>query len=231
MVSKDTGSLKVTSIGQGNSLVSPTIKGKQLLATLCSVLKYIEYVVVGVTDVAERDLVAMMIKSHFPPSSPHMSPTTNILERVVIKIFQVPLPALLPFYLLNWGQWLLSQHNCVHHSEYQRKQHNKQRPALTSDDNYCTSGFWSQQDRWSYPRSISGQRISLLTPVSLVYYSESDTVLVPKSSFVMRGFIDVSCVYVYMCICTFFLLITVCSGAGCCDCCGAHAYGKGCNRF
>eukprot|EP01041_Mallomonas_annulata_P009745 gene9745-20268_t len=51
----------VKSIGQGNSLMDPTTKGLQCLATVCSCLKYFGRVVIGVSSESDKLLMMKMI--------------------------------------------------------------------------------------------------------------------------------------------------------------------------
>lgn len=172
VVNKQTHKLTVSSIGQGNSLVRPSVKTEQLLATLCSILKYFEYVVIGVTDHEESALVRSSIVEHLLFSSPLLS------SRIAVKVFQIPLPALLPFFLLNWGQLYLSQHNCQHQHQHQLRQ-----PMP-----YCTR---KKKTYWKTPKALSGHVLAVSKPVSAVYYSESDSILVPRSVDVMESVIKV----------------------------------------
>jgi hypothetical protein len=190
VVDKLTNNLKVTSIGQGNSLVKPIIKVKQLLTTLCSILKYFEYVVIGVTDVNEQKLVASMISQQLLALSPSTSSS-----RITVKIFQVPLPALLPFYLLNWGQRFLMQQN---YQLCQQQKHTDTRQDNLCDtmDNVVKENHKNNKNnimnlKWKIPRTISGELLSVNRPVSVVYYSESDSILRPRNLKSMESLLQV----------------------------------------
>ena len=56
---------KVRSIGQGNSLVDPSIKVLQCMATVCSCLKYFGHVVIGVVRTEDRELITAMVTKQF----------------------------------------------------------------------------------------------------------------------------------------------------------------------
>ena len=168
----------VTTIGQGNSLVSPAIKVKQLLSTLCSVLKYFEFIIVGVTDKSEQNLVHSTILKYLPSQA-------LIWSRIATKIFSIPKPALLPFYLLYMGQWFVKRHNCdkVANADAQQQ------------DLYCTNKLWHNTFRevntlGRFP-TVDGNMMQVTKHISHVYYSESDSVLIPKSLNIMKSLIQV----------------------------------------
>jgi hypothetical protein len=93
---------KVNSIGQGNSLVKPSIKVLQCMATVCSCLKYFGHVVIGVAREYDLELVTNKLKELDPRMARHIH----------VVLFNMPKPAHLPFHLLGWGQQFVRKHNC-----------------------------------------------------------------------------------------------------------------------
>ena len=49
--------LKVNSIGEGNSIVNRTVKTWQCMATVCSLLKYYNHVVIGVASGLDEEII------------------------------------------------------------------------------------------------------------------------------------------------------------------------------
>ena len=93
---------KVRSIGQGNSLVPPSVKVLQCLATVCSALKYFGHVVVGVARKEDMDL----LQETLARTDAHTRHHTHV---VFLKMER---PSNLPFHLLAWGQQFIRKHNC-----------------------------------------------------------------------------------------------------------------------
>lgn len=56
----DLASLKVKSVGEGNSVVNRTVKAWQGMATVCSLIKYFDRIVVGVSSVEDE----LVIRQH-----------------------------------------------------------------------------------------------------------------------------------------------------------------------
>ena len=94
---------KVKSIGQGNSLVPPSIKVLQCMATVCSTLKYFGHAVVGVAR--EEDM--KLLQEHISKTDAHTRHHTHVVY------FNMTKPSNLPFHLLAWGQQFVKKHNCL----------------------------------------------------------------------------------------------------------------------
>lgn len=90
------------SIGQGNSLVPPSIKVLQCMATVCSALKYYGHVVIGVARKEDMDL----LQSTLAKTDAHTRHHTHVVY------FKMERPSNLPFHLLAWGQQFIRKHNC-----------------------------------------------------------------------------------------------------------------------
>jgi len=56
-----TSSMKVKSNGKGNSLVNDSIKSLQCMATVCSCLKYFGNVIIGVSNINDKNKINQMV--------------------------------------------------------------------------------------------------------------------------------------------------------------------------
>lgn len=61
-----TADFKVSSIGQGNSLLDASTKALMAMATICSCLKYFGHVTVGVARLEDRILINDMVRTVLP---------------------------------------------------------------------------------------------------------------------------------------------------------------------
>ena len=88
----DNPGLKVHSIGQGNSLVSPHIKAMQTMATICSCLKYFGQATIGVSRDMDRDIINqqldnLIVKSSGKPIRYYIHVSRRKLSYVKISLF------------------------------------------------------------------------------------------------------------------------------------------------
>ena len=160
---------KVQSIGQGNSLVDPSIKVKQCMATLCSCLRYFGHAVIAVTRTDDRELIAKMLNAMHPRIKKH----THVIQLALSK------PAHLPFHLLAWGQKYVQEHNCKNYS----KGHVMQSPELYQ---ICSDKRLESQHRGG-PVNVTHHRraghqsgkngTAPHIPIRYVYYTEMDQVV------------------------------------------------------
>jgi hypothetical protein len=93
---------KVKSIGQGNSLVPPTQKVLQCMASVCSTLKNFGHAIVGVANEEDMNL----LHEHIVKVDPHTR------HHIHVVYFNMTRPSHLPFHLLAWGQQFVKKHNC-----------------------------------------------------------------------------------------------------------------------
>lgn len=161
---------KVQSIGQGNSLVDPSIKVKQCMATLCSCLRYFGHAVIAVARADDRELIAKMLNAMHPRIKKH----THVIQLALSK------PAHLPFHLLAWGQKYVQEHNCKDYSKdrvtrspelYQicsdKRLESQHRGGPVNVTHYRKAGHQSSGQNSTAPH----------VPIRYVYYTEMDQVV------------------------------------------------------
>ena len=165
---------KVQSIGQGNSLVDPSIKVLQCMATLCSCLRYFGHVVIAVARSDDRELIARMLNSMNPRIKKH----THVIQLSLSK------PAHLPFHLLAWGQKYVREHNC---KNFVKEQGKKSADVY----NICSDTRLESQHRGGpvnvtyhrraghldHHQNFKTKNGTVQTPIRYVYYTEMDQVV------------------------------------------------------
>jgi len=189
----------VKSIGQGNSLVSPSTKALQCLASLCSVLKYFGHAVIGTTRHDDRLLIEELLDALHPA----------IKDRVDIIQFNMNKPAHLPFHLLSWGQNYVQNHNCENYGksniiplkenhiedihDYHREKFEKKLTTEGDEYSICKDNVKQRQHGTPYQvvshkkspyyekiykdNSLSGHLGKVAYPIRYVYYSENDQIV------------------------------------------------------
>mmetsp|Transcript_20751 Transcript_20751/g.34940 ORF Transcript_20751/g.34940 Transcript_20751/m.34940 type:complete len:418 (-) Transcript_20751:72-1325(-) len=150
------GTLKVTSIGQGNSLIKAEIKALQTMAVLCSLLKYFAYVIVGVARIEDQDL----IQSEVALLGDAIAVRVHV--HLMHDLFK---PANLPFHLLDYAKNYIKRVNkCI-----------DELPPDTLDDvpNTCNEHFLpfvNEQKNSLGPTPVGWK-------VKFIYYTESDQIV------------------------------------------------------
>jgi hypothetical protein len=188
----------VKSIGQGNSLVSPSTKALQCLASLCSVLKYFGHAVIGTTRPDDRLLIEELLDALHPA----------IKDRVDIIQFSMNKPAHLPFHLLAWGQSYVQKHNCENYGkplsaskeniienihDYHRVKFEKKLTTEGDEYSICQDNIKQRQHGTPYEivshkkspyyekiyknNAMSGIAGKVVYPIRYVYYTENDQIV------------------------------------------------------